>query len=256
MWAPNEFHFHYNDYIKSVMASQIPVVPFVCTTVCSGEDQRKHRSFTSLAFVKGILRWLVESPHKGPVTRKCFHLMTLSCLCTAIVLPFVSSGGGLCDSDFNQRSNCPKSAMVSPSPKSENCLWRRLSAEHNCHSTITCGFYVLRLWTWFASESLVSDCGEFPRHRDRWLLSYVSIWRHQMETFSALLALCAGNSPPVTGEFPTQRPVTRGFDVFFDLRLNKQLNKQPWGWWFEMLSRSLLHHCNDYQATTYNVSTE
>ena len=45
-----------------------------------------------------------------------------------------------------------------------------------------------------------------------------------MEAFSALLSLCAGNSP-VTGEFPAQRPVTRSFDVFFDLRLNKQLNK-------------------------------
>ena len=40
-----------------------------------------------------------------------------------------------------------------------------------------------------------------------------------MEIFSALLAICAGNSP-VPGEFPTQRPVTRSFDVFFDLRLN------------------------------------
>ena len=40
-------------------------------------------------------------------------------------------------------------------------------------------------------------------------------WRHQMETFSALLAICAGNSP-VTGEFPAHRPVTRSFDVFFD----------------------------------------
>ena len=42
-------------------------------------------------------------------------------------------------------------------------------------------------------------------------------WRHQMETFSALLALCAGNSL-VTGEFPAERLVTRSFDVFFDLR--------------------------------------
>ena len=50
-------------------------------------------------------------------------------------------------------------------------------------------------------------------------------WRHQRETFSALLAFRAGNSP-VTGEFPTQRPVTRSFDVFFDLRLNKRLIKQ------------------------------
>ena len=43
--------------------------------------------------------------------------------------------------------------------------------------------------------------------------------RHQMETFSALLAICAGNSP-VIGEFPAQRPATRRFDGFFDLRLN------------------------------------
>ena len=69
-------------------------------------------------------------------------------------------------------------------------------------------------------------------------------WRHQMETFSTLLALCAGNSP-VTGEFPTQRPVTRSFDVFFDLCRNKRLSKQSWGWWFEALSRPLWCHCND-----------
>ena len=41
-----------------------------------------------------------------------------------------------------------------------------------------------------------------------------------METFSALLAICVGNSP-VSGEFPAQSPATRSFDVFFDLRLNK-----------------------------------
>ena len=62
-----------------------------------------------------------------------------------------------------------------------------------------------------------------------------------METFSALLAICAGNSP-VPGEFPAQRPVTRSFDVFFDLRLNKRLSKQSWGWWFETLSRPLWRH--------------
>ena len=50
-------------------------------------------------------------------------------------------------------------------------------------------------------------------------------WRHQMETFSALLAICAGNSP-VTGELAAQRPVTQSFDVFFDLRLNKRPSKQ------------------------------
>ena len=64
----------------------------------------------------------------------------------------------------------------------------------------------------------------------------MSWWRHQMETFSASLAICAGNSP-ITGEFPAQRPVTRKFDVFFDLRLNERLSKQSWGWWFETPSR-------------------
>ena len=77
-----------------------------------------------------------------------------------------------------------------------------------------------------------------------------SWWRHQIETFSALLAICAGNSP-VTGEFPTQRPVTRSFDVFFDLRLNKRLSKQSWGWWFEALSRPLWRHCSDWGSDTH-----
>ena len=66
-------------------------------------------------------------------------------------------------------------------------------------------------------------------------------WRHQMETFSALLAICVGNSP-VPGEFPAQRPVTQSFDVFFDLRLNKRLSKQSWGWWFKTLPRPLWRH--------------
>ena len=144
-------------------------------------------------------------------------------------------------------------------------------------------------------------------------------WRHQMETFSALLALCAGNSqapdetqyhltssewlsslgwlmatavshpdkirrhsdldgsapyliPMMTssngnifrvtgplcgeftgpGEFPAQRPVTRSFDVFFDLRPNKRWSKQPWGWWFETPSWSLWRQCN--AITCYRCS--
>ena len=70
-----------------------------------------------------------------------------------------------------------------------------------------------------------------------------------METFSTSLALCAGNSP-VTGEFPSQRPVTRSFDVFFDLR--KRLSKQSWGWWFETPSRSLWRHCNVAEYETFS----
>ena len=68
-------------------------------------------------------------------------------------------------------------------------------------------------------------------------------WRYQMETFSALLTICAGNSP-VTGEFPTQRPVTRSVDVIFDLDLNKRLSEQSWGWWSETPSCLIWRHSN------------
>ena len=55
--------------------------------------------------------------------------------------------------------------------------------------------------------------------------------------------LCGEFTGP--GEFPTQRPVTRSFGVFFDLSLNKKLSKQPWGWWFETPSWSLWRQCNE-----------
>ena len=103
---------------------------------------------------------------------------------------------------------------------------------------------------WFAAVVMVVNINWFTRrllipwcHPVKTRLS-VSWWRHQMETFSTLLTICAGNSP-VPSEFPTQRPVMRSFDVFFDLRPNKRFSKQRWGWWFEMPSCSLWRHCND-----------
>ena len=67
------------------------------------------------------------------------------------------------------------------------------------------------------------------------LKAHDDVIKYQMETFSAMLAICAGNSP-VTGEFPAQRPVTRSFDVFFGLSLNKRLSKQS-------------RHCAHYDVT-------
>ena len=57
--------------------------------------------------------------------------------------------------------------------------------------------------------------------------------------------LCGEFTGP--GEFPTQRPVTRSFDVFFDLYLNKRLSKQPWGWWFQTPLWSLWRQCNVFK---------
>ena len=69
MWWAEIF---YCDVIMGVMASQINSFSIVCSTVCSGTDQRKHQSSTQLAFVRGIHRWPVDSPHKTPVTSTMF----------------------------------------------------------------------------------------------------------------------------------------------------------------------------------------
>ena len=71
---------------------------------------------------------------------------------------------------------------------------------------------------------------------------------HPMMTSSTGTIFCV--TGPLCGEFtgpgvfPTQRPVTRSFDVSFELRLNKRLSKQPWGWWFETPPWSLWRQCN------------
>ena len=87
------------------------------------------------------------------------------------------------------------------------------------------------------------------------MLQFAGWWRHQMETFSVLLATCAGNSL-ATGEIPAQRPVTRGFDVFFNLRLTKRLSKHWWGWWFETPSCPLWRHCNGRNFSFSKISVK
>ena len=83
-----------------------------------------------------------------------------------------------------------------------------------------------------------------PRNRNDNILSLsLSMMTPSNGNTSALLALCRGNSP-VTGGFRSQRPVTRSFDVFCDLRLNKLLSKLSRRSWFETPSRSLWRRCN------------
>ena len=118
------------------------------------------------------------------------------------------------------------------------CQPRYLSrAKFSCKIIKNCIWIISRHGWYFQLKS------SFLEDNDKFI---IPLWRHQMETFSALPAICAGNSPG-SGEFPAQRPVTRSFDVFFDLRPNKQLSKQWWGWWFETLSKPLwrLCTCND-----------
>ena len=70
---------HYSDVIMSAIASQTTSHTIVHSTVYSGADQRKRQSSASLAFVRGVHQWQVNSPHKGPVTRKMFSFMSSSC---------------------------------------------------------------------------------------------------------------------------------------------------------------------------------
>ena len=96
-------------------------------------------------------------------------------------------------------------------------------------SVIFASVYSYDAW-WRTIESLESFC-----------LFKVIWWRHQMKTFSALLAICAGNSP-VPGEFPAQSDAELW--CFLRSALNQRLSKQSWGWRFETPSRPLWRHCN------------
>ena len=156
--------------------------------------------------------------------------------------------------------------------------WDKLNMIKCIPVMIYCVNWILRnelLWNFVDIQPLAFENWKCPRHggrlsRPHWVkhfilqMKFVASWywlhlthsnpdnndaskymrRHQMKTFSALLAICAGNSP-VTDEFPAQRPVTRRFDIFFDMCQNKRLSKQRWGWWFET-------HRAHYDTTVMN----
>ena len=81
--------FHYSDVIMGVIASQITNLTIVNSTAYSDADQRKHQSSASLAFVRGIHRGPVNSPHKWPLTR-----ITSSCWCQTFALVMSTSKDG------------------------------------------------------------------------------------------------------------------------------------------------------------------
>ena len=94
-------------------------------------------------------------------------------------------------------------------------------------------------------ENLKSGLAFFFKYSETWSSVkpvYLMMTSSNRNIFLVTGRLCGEFTGP--GEFPTQRPVTRSLDVFFDLRLNKRLSKQPWGWWFETPSWSLWCHCN------------
>ena len=91
-----KFPIHYSAVIMVAMASQITSLTIVYSTIYSGADKRKHQSSMSLAFVRGIHRWPVNSQPKGPVTRKMFPFddVIMFQYCTIIVSTYGSGHRG------------------------------------------------------------------------------------------------------------------------------------------------------------------
>ena len=147
------------------MASQITSLMIVRSTVYS--DQRKYQSSTSLAYVRGIHRWPVNSPHKFPVTRKMFPFDDDRCACCNLATTFI----------FTRLGQWAHKSFV---------IWIPI-----------CG-------VWGTYQKTIDNIMTSP--------------------FSALLAICAGNSPVTKGQW------RRTLIFYFDLRLKKRLSKQWRGW--------------------------
>ena len=103
---------------------------------------------------------------------------------------------------------------------------------------------IITRYRWLTEEEMEKYMYEKHRHR-RLFLDAEQVINGSIFRVTGPLALGGVWNPPVTGENPWQRPVTRGFGVFFDLRLNKRLSKQLRCWWFGTPWRSLWCHCND-----------
>ena len=102
---------HYSDVIISTMASPITSLTIVYSTVYSGADERKHQNSASLALVRGIHRWPVNSPHKGPVTRKMFPF-------DDVIMTQLSADSVLKSMPDRQRRNCYGSSSSTMVPTS------------------------------------------------------------------------------------------------------------------------------------------
>ena len=161
--------------------------------------------------MRGIHRWPVNSPHKWPVTRSIWwrHHVQAARYCKSFdnqkLMRLIKQDVFLIGNNCQWKNAITNTYIVSKSLSMKNMvlpIFRRL-------------FCIKSPWDMLSYTTVTGYMSD----------AWTAWWRHLMETFSALLAICAGNSP-VTGEFPPQRPVTRSFDVFFDLRLNKRLRKQ------------------------------
>ena len=114
----------------------------------------------------------------------------------------------------------------------------------------------LALYSFFYCECWFLICPRGSVSHSYWSHSAVMMTSSNGNIFHVTGHLCGEFTG--LGEFPTQRPVTRSFDAFFDLSLNKRLSKQLWGWWFETPPCPWWCHCNGELSlyANYNPKTK
>ena len=177
-----------------------------------------------VCFCKGLFQWAWHFP------RYLFHTRSISTISTTIVKPGNEYMCHLTQSSLD--ADFLSASFLGTNLSDVLIKIKTFFAEENAFGIVVCimlailfrpqcvsrgsvirensslgDFIVIRCLVGSRPSQTSLQCSPFPR------------WRHQMETFSALLAICDGN-PPVTGGLPSQRPVMRSFDVSFDLRLN------------------------------------
>ena len=255
---------HYSDVIMGAIASQITSLTIIYSTVYSDADQ--HQSSASLAFEREFTgdRWIPRT--NGQLREKCFHLMTSSWIDNAykyihqwlglsLVQLMALLKGKCCHFDNIFDTGCNESCHFFYFCCSQRDNYRQNDDISFCFSSLvvrsTSTQTQIRLMMNCApldSLQLRSDQNTKTKAFIRVVCNMSVTWRHQMETFSALLANVWGiHRSPHKGQW-------RGaLNVFFDLSLNKPLSKQLWDWWFEMPSRPLWRHCNDFLLTAQNI---
>ena len=213
----NGFQFGHEITIMGAMASQPTGVSIVYLIVCSGVDQRKYQSFASLAFVRGIRQLPMNFPHKGRVTRNMF--------------PFD-------DVTMHFWNTCSVTDFYRQVLRKLECIKATCAILHYNNSIGS----ALELLQFCAKPSILSNYIMMSWHRNAFSIAGphddVIKWKHfpRYWTFGRGIHWSPGDSP--------HKSQWRELYVFFDLRPNKRLSKQFWGWWFETPSRPLWCHCN------------
>ena len=135
----------------SGMAFQITSLTIVYLIAYSGTDQRRYQSCVSLAFMRGIHRWPVNSPHKWPATRKSFHLMTSSWTAVAGEARVASGTNTRCGAQTDtDQVTYPLAVHYSTLPTrltGGNTLNTRRNGRHFADSTFKCVFLNENSWT-------------------------------------------------------------------------------------------------------------